>query len=372
MKDNFEEKVDKTLNNVSGPTDKTLDNIWADLEKRIDFDKKTVNRSKFRFNKRFVLKLSSGFAAALVFALILTSTPARAMISEIVGFFGSNISQDYFTEEKGSVKVDASIYESKLGYITYYDSQYFNVTKTDKMDRFVPKVDNGKGSGQSFFEVKLVENTTAQEAADAVTKEFKQKYSEVKVADKNNKEFSYLFNPLDGLNIVEYDYVLNKNMKRMKKDTFYELYSIGELKGIGIVSISYKYNNSDEDTSNRINKLYSDLKIINENTQKHVQQGPNILAFDYDKTKYKLVKIKGEQYSYLSPITSKTFDPGILSVGHFYNKDMEKWADELIQNSNMQKKPTDINLKSIMIVAERTRIYLIDDGQSGFFQLYFT
>lgn len=372
MEDNFDVKVNKALNSVPAPAEKTLDTIWSDLENRIDFDKKKVNDNKRTFNKRFILKLSSGIAAALIVVITLTSTPVKAMINDIVSYFGFNSSQDYFTEEKGSIKVNASIYESKLGYITYYDSEYFDVTKTDVMERFVPKVDNGKGSGQSFFEVKLIDNATAQEAADNVVKEFKQHYSDVKVIDKNSiAYFSYLYNPLEGLKIEGYDSNVTNKKKSMKKDTFYEFCSIGELKGIGTVSISYKFNRSDEDTSNRINKIYSDLKIINKNDEKLLQQGPNILVFDYDKTKYRLVKLKGEQYTYLSPITSKSFDPGILSIGHFYNKDMEKAAQEIISNTTIEKKPTDINLKSIMLAAEDYKNYLIDDGQGGFFQLFF-
>lgn len=383
MEDDFDKKINKTLNEMPAPSDETLDTIWAGIENRIDFDRKMVigvekmkrNENKTRSKRRFITQLSTGIAAVFLVVFSLTTTPAKAVISEIISFFGSYNSQDYYSGQKGSTRIDAPIYESSLGYITYYDNQYFDVAKTDEMDRFVPKTDNGKGSSQSFFEVKLIKNATVQEAADAVAKKFKQYHSDVIVTDKSDKKnYSYLFNPLEGINIQAYDFEQKSAKGDLKKDSFYEFCSVAELKGIGTVSISYKYNVSDVDTSSRLTKLYHDIIIVNENTKKYMDQGPNLLVFDYDHSKYKLVKVRGEQYSYLSPVNATTFDPGILSIGHFYGKDIEKAAEELMLagNGNCERKPTDISLKSSILVSNgNTKIYLIEDGQGGVFQLYF-
>ncbi len=378
MEDKFDKKINKTLTKIPTPSEEILDTIWSNLENRIDFDNKEVKemnmmkKNKF-LSRKFITKLSTGIAAVALVALSLTTIPAKAMINEIINFFGYNNSQDYYTDQTGSTRIDAAIYESSLGYITYYDNNYFDVTKTDEMDRFVPKTDNGKGSSQSFFEVKLLNNTTVQEAADAVSKEFKQHHSDVKVIDTSDKiNYSYLLNPLEGIIIQAFDFNSKKPKSFLKRDSFYEFCSIAELEGIGTLSISYKYKVGDEDTSLRIMKLYQDIIIVNENSKKYMEEGPNLLVFDYDHSKYKLVKIRGEQYSYLSPATATTFDPGILSVGHFYNKNLEKAAERFLMN-RYERKPTDISLKSVMFeTKENMKIYLIDDGQGGVFQLYFT
>lgn len=66
---------------------------------------------------------------------------------------------------------------------------------------------------------------------------------------------------------------------------------------------------------------------------------------------------------------------GILSIGHFYNKDIEKVAEDIIKQGgkgDRERKPTNISLKSIMIVDKNnTKSYLIEDGQGGVFQLQF-
>lgn len=380
MEDGFDKKLAKTLNETPVPSEEALNTMWAGIEDRIDFDKKTIKDSenmicdtrKKQSNRRFLTRVSTGIAAAFILALMLLAPPVRAMIDEVISFFGANNSQDYYTVNEGSKRVDAAIYESKLGYITYFDKEYFDVTKTDEMDRFVPKADNGKGSGHSFLEVKLLKNTTVQETADTVAKEFKQSYTDVIVAGEEDiKNNSYLFNPLDGITVQAFNSTSKGARKIVDRGSFIEFYSIAELKGVGIVSISYKYNAGDEDTAWRLLKLYHDIKIINEDTEKYIEQGPNLLAFDYDQNKYKLTKLRGEQYTYLSSVSSTGFDPGILSVGHFYNKDIEKAADEVAIWSEAERKPTDIALKSVMLVSKSNRkIYLIDDGQGGVFQLY--
>lgn len=391
MVDSFDKKVSTNLNEVSLPSEETLNTIWADIENRIDFDKKTVigedkmmkrSEDKSRSKRRFIAQLAAGAAAVFLVIFSLTTPPVRAMLNEVINFFGFSSSQDYFSDQKGSIKIDAQIYESGLGYITYYDSQYFDVTSTDEMDRFVPKTDNGKGSSQSYFEVKRMKYATVQAASDAAVKEFKQHYSDIKVTDQSDtKNYFYTFNPLEGINIQAYDSDPKSAKGELEKDSFYEYCTIAELKGIGIVSMSYRYKVGDEDTAMRINKLYQDVKIVNENTQKYLEQGPNLLVFDYDHSKYKLVKIRGEQYSYLRLVNPEPVAPnepipmGILSVGHFYNKDIEKVADDIIlqgEKGSWERKPTDISLKSIMIVDKNnTKCYLIDDGQGGVFQLQF-
>lgn len=382
MEDKFDKKINKTLTEIPTPSKEILGTIWANLENRIDFDNKvvkelnTLKNSENKFlSRKFITKLATGIAAVALVALSLTSTPAKAMINEIINFFGYNNSQDYYTVQNGSTRVDAEIFESSLGYITYYDNKYFDVTKTDYMDRFVPKTDNGKGSSQSFLELKLLKNTTVQEAVDTVSKEYKQHHSDVQVIDNSDKlNNSYLLNPLEGIVIKGYDFDTSKKPKVfLKNDSFYEFCSIAELEGIGTISISYKYKVGDEDTSLRIEKLYRDIIFINENTIKYMEDGPNLLVFDYDHSKYKLIKIRGEQYSYLSPATATTFDPGILSVGHFYNKNLEKAAEECLSlMKGLEIKPTNISLKSVMLESkENIKIYLIEDGQGGVFELDF-
>ena len=387
MRDGFDKKVNSTLNEISAPSEETLDAIWADIEKRIDFENKILSgensmkrsEKKLRHKRRFI---GIGAAAAFLIALLLTTPPANAMINQLFSFFGSSNSQDYYTEQSGSTKIDAPMYESKLGYITYYDNLYFDVTSTGGSDRFVPKEDNGKGSAQSSFEVKLLKDTTVEEAAAAAEKELRQRHSEVQTADKNDSGYFYLSNPFEGVTIQAYDTepvssntgsLRGKKEGMLKKDSLIEFCSIGEIKGVGVVSISYRYNPYDSDTAWRMTKLYRDIVVVNDNTKKNMEQGQNLLAFNYDQSKYKLVQIRGEQYTYLSPADAKTFDPGILSVGHFYNKDMEKAAKEVEHWGDSEIRPTDISLKSIMLVSNdnHTKCYLIDDGQGGLFMLQF-
>lgn len=167
------------------------------------------------------------------------------------------------------------------------------------MDRFVPKTDNGKGSAQSYFEVKRMKNVTMQAVSDAAIEEFKQHHSDVTVTDKDDTT-NYMLNPLEGIHIQAYD---------------------------------------------------SDPKSA-----------------------------KGEQYSYLSPVNPIKVNPqepipiGILSIGHFYNKDIEKMAEDIINQGgrgDRKRMPSDISLKSIMIEDKNdTKSYLIEDGQGGIFQLH--
>lgn len=398
MADGFDKKISMMLHEVPSPSEETLDIIWAGIENRIDFDKKMVigvdkmikrSENKIRSKRWLIAQLATGAAAVFLITLLLTTTPVEAMLNGVINFFGFNTSQDYFSVQKGSVKIDAQIYESGLGYITYYDNQYFDVTRTEDMDRFVPKTDNKKGAGQSYFEVKRIKNATMQTASDAVTKEYKQHHADVIVTDKSDTK-NYMLNPLEGTQIQAYDSDPKSAKGELKKDSFYEFCTITEIKGMGMVSISYKYKVGDEDTASRIGKLYQNIKVVNEDTQKYLAQGPNLLVFDYDHSKYKLVKIRGEQYSYLrpvnpinvdSPLSGKSVGPqepipfGILSVGHFYNKDIDKMAQDIINQGgegDRERKPTDLSLKSIMIVDKNnTKSYLIEDGQGGIFELQF-
>ncbi len=370
MNSDRDEKVSHAMKKMTDNSEKLIPAIWKQIEDRIDFENQTLKkdnndnpcRKSFwqkKTKKKYFSKVISRaavIAAVLTIAICSNTIPGQAFFSKIYTFFDINKEQDFFNMISNETeKVDSILYESKLGYVLYYDDSYFTIESRENTDKFLPN----EAPVGSCFEVELLQNTNGEKTAEALYDKLQEKYEKV---DKRSEVFNWNYS--------------NSIVMRAENNKIKENYWIVDIEGKGTYVINVICDKNDGSTLGRFDRMLTGFRVLDEKTMKSVEQGENILIVDdYNKDKYELVRIKGEEDVYLMDKAGNRWV--YASWRHMPAKDMETAAKEECEKiySTPIRTESDLDIASIKVVDEvkegnSAEFYFIDDQQGGTYRLF--
>ena len=258
-KDDLE--MQELLYSATDYTPELKQRVWEQIEKELFEDQDEEMLELIKKKKRRKLKLTIALSAA---TLIGGSLMAEPIIDYVQKYFGESKAQDYYDDDKAvMIRKQATLYKSDLGYMTFYNKDYFEIKKEENKESFVAKTgsDNGK------VEIELVKGKTFEELKD----EFKKLKSEnvSNLTDENG---------------IEQVYAKIDQKTKMTKSV-----CLCDAEELGVFKITITYKESSEARSNCW-YISDQFNYLNESRMNNMTKQKKQLKFDFDETKLELIR----------------------------------------------------------------------------------
>ena len=371
MRRQEEDEIGALLFKATEYNDKIKEQVWDHINKEL-FMQESMEEIELRRRNRLRKWKMVCIGVAVLVSGTLCAKPILSMLQD---YFGQTKSQDYYNpEEDEFVNVETKLYTSDLGYTTFYDSEYFEVVKEDNREQFVART----GRKDGVVEIELMKDISYEELVEQLADDKRH------VWENNNGVHEIYHNEDD---------ITGRN----------QTISLCDAKELGIFKITVEYEKDNPKAQMACFYIKNQFVYLDEIHTKTIENGKNVLKFEYDKTKYELVrdtsmpddirlqKIGADLTSYGDIILSynHNIDSAKVCVETVKIETEKRMADmkkhlESLKDEEERKEyeeecklfapvfeivPNDLNIPAIKlkngIVADSYVDYYIDDGKGG-------
>ena len=338
--------------------------VWQNIEKEL-FENQIAPPTPKRIRRRW--RLGIGLAAVLVGG----SVCAAPIIKSVKDYFGEYKTQAFYDDQSGEhIKTQAVLYESDLGYMTFYDAAYFDITKEDNKEIFTAKT----GAAHGRIEIEKVTDKSYDELVAQYTD------GELRM-DNNSDEPQEICSQEAG----------GKT----------EAICLSDAKEMGVFKITIQYDAEDTLARGSCWYIKHQFKSLHAAHQASIEKGKPNLKFTYDTSVYELIRDPSMPDAiYLQKIDSdlREMEDILLSYEHSLDnpetckqaeianiEEERKWRKEAIEKetdsefkkvmeqsmpSSIEEK-NDLNIPALKLKEDYGNyywdMYFIDDGRGGSF-----
>lgn len=311
MVDLLEQQIKKEIRELGGYNPQLKESIWSNLKDEIEFEtcKEGNKKVKRKHSSRWLLVATIGMT------LIGTTVLAQPIINHLKTYFGESKMQDVYDEESGEfIRSDATLYESPLGYLIYYNQEGFEIFTEGNQETFVAKHESGT-SIEIIREEEDLEVTFKKLTGELLKKEERNQFKTPTYIEAQ-KEFIG---------------------KQLNQTIFL---CDGQELGTFIIKISYKEKNT---TWGRFcHSMIKEFVPLNRENSRRIEEGKPQLVFNYDQEKYELVQYRTEPHRiYLQKqgIDHPDYSTDILlTYCHEFNRSVEELIKEDIESHQKNRK----------------------------------
>lgn len=168
-KENFDEKVKKSLVEGTDYSHRLKEDIWNNIEKEIDSEQKSTlpERAPMKQKKGFKrFGMVASMAATLLFGLAATTTETgSAFIDHVKQFFEP---EKVVTEQIEGIDSDSNVtlQEGQAGYVIYFDKENYSMIDVDGKDRIVFNQELSDIYPEVYMEISQVDAAPSQLATE--------------------------------------------------------------------------------------------------------------------------------------------------------------------------------------------------------------
>lgn len=317
-----------------------------------------------------------------IVALIGGVSCTTSNVNAFQSYFGETKSKKYYSPEKDEfVNVETVLYISDLGYITFYDKDYFKVIKEGNKEQFVAKT--GKQDG--LVEIELIQNQSYESLAHQL---------------RNNDEAYDGVKEPNGIECVYYEENYETSM--------FKTIGLCDVEGVGVFKIAMEYKLDDFVAAAACWYIGNQFVYLDKTRIETIDKGKCALKFKYDNKKYELVRDTamsddimlqkvGADLSELGDIVlsyrhyidsakkrvemdQKNNEQTIVQMKEYVENlqdEQEKEEEEAILKEQLplfEKMPNDLKVPAVKVKtgtsSYNTWDYYIDDGKGGCYCMF--
>ncbi|MBE6025121.1 MAG: hypothetical protein E7231_18425 [Cellulosilyticum sp.] len=376
MKKQEEAKIKDLLFEATAYDEYIKKQVWENIENELfKGEKSEVGDMK---KKSRVRKWK--FTIIAVAVLVGGTLCAEPVVSALQKYFGQTKSQDFYNpKEEVFVKAETELYKSELGYTTFYNKDYFEMTQMENKEQFIART--GKQDG--MVEIELIKDKSYETLVE--------EFGDGKIYGGGNVEgVQEIYSQTD------------------EETNIYKGISLCNAGEMGVFKITIEYDENNFTARTFCYSIENQFVYLNPVRTQTIENGKGVIKFEYDKHQYELVRDTSmPDIIRLQKIGSNLSKRGDIVLSYQHRIDSAKMCMEAAQadhqnNVNRMKEwvnsiedaseraeeekllleriplfeeiPNDLKVSAIKIQTGTKRYvewnYYIEDGKGGCYDLF--
>lgn len=326
MKTRLDKVIEKDLQRATYYDETLKDKIWENLEeelfRRENLKEEALESTRSKKKRvKFKKIVSIGIAAALgVIGITVMAEPIRNRLKE---YFGSTKVQDIYDQQSDTfIRKEAVLYESELGYMTFYDQDYFQIERSGNKERFIPK----EKDPETYVEIELIRD-----------KDYSTLFKEITGNSENKSENS------SGVEEIQSN--IYKKANEGKTADIWVSTSLCDAKENGVFKITIHSRGGEDIGARSCYYIKNQFIVLNAKKVASIEQGKPQLYFEYDTHQYELLQYRTMQDTlYLQEIGTdfSNKEDMLIAYRHYVDQDSQQLAEEELRQTNERVKELQI------------------------------